>query len=290
MSVAPCRIGPASFAWGRRTYVMGILNVTTDSFSGDGLADDRDAAVALAERLVADGADIVDVGGESTRPNAAPIDSATERARVAPVVARLAATLPVPISVDTSKPAVAAAALAAGASIINDVHGLRGDPAMARVAARHGATVVAMANLRGVSYRDVVAAVREQFRRSLAIAAAAGLAPERVILDPGFGFGPTPAENLELVRRLDAVRLPAHPLLLGPSRKSTIGAVLGLPVHERVEGTAAVVAIAIDRGVDIVRVHDVRAIARVARMTDAIVRGGALPQRGRPTAEIPARA
>ena len=270
---APVRIGPRWFAWGRRTYVMGILNVTPDSFAGDGVGSDVDAALARAERMVAEGADILDVGGESTRPGAAAVDVETELARVLPVVRRLAGHLPVPLSVDTAKPEVAAAALQAGAAMINDVHGLRRDPAMARVVARYGAAVVAMANLRGVRYADVVRAVLAQLRESLTVAAAAGIAAEQVIVDPGFGFGPTPGENLELVRRLGELRALRRPVLLGPSRKSTIGKVLDLPVEERLEGTAAVTALAIDRGADLVRVHDVRPIVRVARMTDALVRG-----------------
>jgi dihydropteroate synthase len=280
MQDAEVRIGPGRFAWGRRTYVMGILNVTPDSFAGDGIDHDVTAAVARAERMVAEGADIIDVGGESTRPGAVPVDLDTEMGRVLPVVERLAGSLPVPLSVDTAKPAVAEAALRAGATIINDVHGLRADPDMAEVAAYHGAAVVVMANLRGVRYGDVIAAVLAQLRESLAVAARAGIPPERVIVDPGFGFGPAPAENLAIVRRLDEIRALGHPVLLGPSRKSTIGRVLGLPVEERLEGTAAIAAIAVDRGVDIVRVHDVRALVRTVRMADAVVRGwedGTLP-------------
>lgn len=292
------RIGPRTFTWGERTYVMGILNVTPDSFSGDGVGIDVSAAVARAEAMVADGADIIDVGGESTRPGARPIDIDTEAARVLPVIRRLVARLPVPISVDTCKAEVAERALAAGATMINDVHGLRPPwsnaaderahphvSAMARTVARHGAAVVVMANLRDVRYHDVIGAVQRQLRTSLAIANVAGVAPERVIVDPGFGFGPTPADNLAMVRRLEELRSLGQPLLLGPSRKSTIGLVLGLPVEERVEGTAATVAIAIDRGADIVRVHDVRQIVRTARMTDALVRGWS--GHGRDTANRP---
>ncbi len=268
----PIRIGPSAFCWGSRTHVMGILNVTPDSFAGDGLGDDPRAAEARAEQMVADGADFIDIGGESTRPGATPVDGETELRRVQPVVERLVGRLSVPLSIDTTKPAVAEAALRAGAVMINDIHGLRGDPEMARVAARHGATVVVMANLRGVVHDDVVAAVLTRLHESLAIADAAGIARDRLIIDPGFGFGPTPAGNLALVRRLREFAVLGCPILLGPSRKSTIGTILGLPVQERLEGTVATVVIAIDRGVDIVRVHDVRPVVRAARMADALVR------------------
>jgi dihydropteroate synthase len=267
------RIGPQPVVWGQRTYIMGILNVTPDSFSGDGLDGDIDAAVARAARLAEDGADLLDIGGESTRPGAIPVDTATECARVVPLVRRLAGTLRIPISVDTSKPEVADAALTAGASMINDVHGLRANPRMAAVVARHGAWAVVMANLRGVAFDDVIEAASDQLRASLAAAERAGVPADRIIIDPGFGFGPSPAQNLDMVRRLNQLRALGCPILLGPSRKSTIGTVLGLPVQERLEGTAAIVALAIARGVDIVRVHDVRAIARTARMADAIERG-----------------
>lgn len=273
MERAATRIGPRWFHWGQRTYIMGIVNVTPDSFSGDGVGDDPEAAAARAEAMVAAGADIIDVGGESTRPGATPVDTETELARVLPVVQRLAGRLPVPISVDTTKPEVAAAALAAGATILNDIHGLRARPEMAALAARHGAAVVAMANMRGYPHEDIIEAVLAQLRESITIAERAGIPPERVIIDPGFGFGTTPTENLTMVRSLHVLKCLRRPILIGPSRKSTIGLVLDLPVQERVEGTAATIAIAIDRGADIVRVHDVPVMVRVARMADAITRG-----------------
>lgn len=272
------RIGPRWFHWGQRTYIMGIVNVTPDSFSGDGVGDDPEAATARAEAMVAAGADIIDVGGESTRPGATPVDTETELARVLPVVQRLAGRLPVPISVDTTKPEVAAAALAAGATILNDIHGLRARPEMAALAARHGAAVVAMANMRGYPHEDIIEAVLAQLRESITIAERAGIPPERVIIDPGFGFGTTPTENLTMVRSLHVLKCLRRPILIGPSRKSTIGVVLDLPVQERVEGTAATIAIAIDRGADIVRVHDVPVMVRVARMADAITRGWTPPR------------
>lgn len=273
MSLSSVMIGGRLFEWGRRTYVMGIVNVTPDSFAGDGVGANTSAAVARAEQLVAEGADIIDIGGESTRPGAEPVELRVELARVVPVIERLAGRLSVPISVDTSKSEVAAAALLAGATMVNDVHGLRSGGGMAAVVAAHRAAVVVMANLRGVAYTDVIDALTAQLCRSLTLAAHAAIEPDRVIVDPGFGFGVTPQENLEMVRRLTELRRLGRPILLGPSRKSTIGAVLGgLPVEQRLEGTAATVALAIDRGVDIVRVHDVGPIVRVARMADAITR------------------
>lgn len=270
---APIRAGSRWLEWGRRTYIMSILNITPDSFARSGPGLDPDAAVARALRDIADGADVVDVGGESTRPGATPVDSATELARVLPVIERLAASTDAPISVDTTKPDVAEAAAAVGASIINDVNGLHGDPRMAEVAARHGTPVIVMANLRGQPIPDVIGTVMARLQASLAIAERAGIPAERVIVDPGFGFGPSPGQNIEMLRRLRELCALGRPLLVGTSRKSTIGRVLNLPVEERLEGTAASVALAIANGADIVRVHDTRAMARVARLADAIVRG-----------------
>jgi dihydropteroate synthase len=266
------------FQWGRRTYVMSILNITPDSFAGTGPGLDPDVALDRARRDIADGADILDVGGESTRPGAMPVDLQTELDRVMPVVERLAAHTDTLISIDTMKPEVADAALCAGAAIVNDITGLRGDPRMATVAARHEAPVVVMANLRGCRYSDVVTAVLDQLRESLAVADRAGIPADRLIVDPGFGFGPTPAQNLEMIRRLGELRVLGRPILIGTSRKSTIGRVLDLPAEERVEGTAATVALAIANGADVVRVHDTRAMVRVAQMSDAIVRGWAEPE------------
>ncbi len=252
---------------------MGILNLTPDSFSGDGLAGSPEQAAARAEAMVQEGADLIDVGGESSRPGATPLDTATELARVLPVLDRLAGRLPVPISIDTTKPAVARAALAAGAAAVNDIHGLRAAPELATIVAERNAALIVMANLRGVVYQDVMQAVRAQLRHSCAVAAAAGVPAERVIIDPGFGFGPPPQDNLAMVRRLPELQHLRRPLLLGPSRKSTIGRVLGLPPAERLEGTLALVTLAVAGGADMVRVHDVRAVARATRMADAAVRG-----------------
>ena len=275
------RCGPHHLPLGDKTYVMGIVNVTPDSFSGDGVGGSLDAAVHQAERMVADGADILDVGGESTRPSAEEVPLEEELRRVIPVVAALAERFPVPISVDTYKSAVARGALRAGATIINDISGLRFDPAMASVAAEAGAAVVVM-HIQGTPrtmqqnphYDDLMTEVCDYLQASTAIAEAAGIPREQVVLDPGFGFGKTVEHNLELLRRLRELTSYGQPVLIGTSRKSTIGKVLGgLPPEERVEGTAATVAIAIMNGADIVRVHDVKEMARVAKMTDAIVRG-----------------
>jgi len=274
----PIRIGSREFAWGERTYVMGILNVTPDSFSGDGTGDDVEAAVVRGLQLREQGADIIDVGGESTRPGADEVPPEEEMRRVLPVIERLAAELDTPISIDTYKATVARAALGAGASLVNDVHGFRREPGMARVVAEHGVPAVAMHNQRGRRFRDTIGDIVEGLRESLRIAREQGLAEEQVIVDCGFNFGWTDEQALEMLRRLGELRVLGRPLLVGTSRKSTIGKVLGdLPVDERLEGTAASVAIAIANGVDIVRVHDVKEMVRVARVADAIVRGWQQP-------------
>jgi len=271
------RVGSREFLWGERTYVMGIINVTPDSFSGDGLGTDVDAALAHALRFQDEGADILDVGGESTRPGHAPVDEDEELRRVIPLIERLAGSATTPISVDTYKASVARRALAAGATMVNDIWGLRRDPEMAGVVAEAGVPVVVMHNQEAPIYKDIVADVMAILRESLRRAEAAGIPREWVIVDPGMGFAKRPEHSLELLRRLGELRALGCPVLVGTSRKSSIGAVLGLPVEERLEGTAATVAIAIANGADIVRVHDVKAMVRVARMSDAIVRGWSPP-------------
>ena len=273
-------IGKTAFEWGAKTFVMGVVNVTPDSFSGDGIGSDVDAAVDLAVRMQAHGADIVDVGGESTRPpglyaDTAPITVEEELARVLPVIRALAQAVDIPISVDTYKARVAEMALEAGASFINDIWGFRRDPDMARVAADSGVPVVLMHNQDHTRYRDVVPDVVDELRRITESAVAAGVERENIIIDPGMGFGKTAQHNLEILRRLDEFRTLGQPILIGMSRKSTIGYVLELPVGDRVEGDAATVALSIANGADIVRVHDVKQMARVAKMSDAIVRGWA---------------
>ena len=271
-------IGGAEFEWGRRTYVMGVVNVTPDSFSGDGLGGNVDAAVAQAIQFQLDGADIIDIGGESTRPpslysGAAAISAAEEVSRVVPAIEALVGVLEIPISVDTYKAEVARAAIAAGASMVNDVWGFRRDPDMAGVAATANVPVVLMHNQNDTRYDDLVPEVIGELAKIKGAAVAEGVRSENIILDPGMGFGKTAEHNLEILRRLDEFHKLNAPILVGMSRKSTIGYVLDLPVEERLEGTAATVALSVAFGADIVRVHDVREMVRVARMSDAVVRG-----------------
>jgi dihydropteroate synthase len=275
---APLSMRGRLFEWGRRTYVMGIINVTPDSFSGDGLlaaGDAVGAAVEQARRMVAQGADMLDVGGESSRPGHAPVTEDEELGRAIPVVAAIRAALPdVPISIDTIKPGVAAAALDAGADLVNDVWGVAEESTLPRLAAQRQVPLIVMHNRSEARYRSVVAEVVADLARALDRALAAGVAWEALIVDPGIGFGKTAEQNLVLLRELGALTTLGRPILLGTSRKSTIGKVLDLPAPERLEGTLATTALGIAAGVDIVRVHDVAANVRVARMSDAIVRGG----------------
>jgi dihydropteroate synthase len=286
------QIGNRVFDWGSRTYVMGILNVTPDSFSGDGMIAKGDtvrASVEQARQFLADGADILDVGGESTRPGSQPVNADEEIERVIPVIEALAKEFPdALISIDTYKASVTEAAFKAGAHILNDVWALRADPQLASVAASFGVPVILMHNRSspasvevrqqlgnayiGSAYENLVGDVRRELLSSVDLALNAGVEERRIILDPGIGFGKTREHNLELIDRLGEVRALGYPVLLGPSRKSFIGFTLDLPPDQRVEGTAATVAIGIDRGADIIRVHDVKEMARVAKMTDAIVR------------------
>jgi len=277
--------GPHRLLLGARTMVMGILNCTPDSFSDGGEWLDPDperheeAVARRLDEMAEEGADWIDVGGESTRPGAAPVDTEEEWRRVAPALRLAVHRHPrLLLSIDTTKPEVARRALAEGAVLINDVSGLRFAPDLADLAARAGAGLVLM-HMRGEprtmqaapSYEDVAAEVARFLAGAAAEAARRGVPSERILLDPGIGFGKTVAQNLYLLNHLDALRALGYPLLVGPSRKSFIGYTLDLPPAERVEGTAATVAIAIARGAHIVRVHDVRAMARVARMTDAIL-------------------
>lgn len=277
----PC--GPHTLHLGERTQIMGILNVTPDSFSDGGRFVDADKAVQHALAMLAEGADIIDVGGESTRPGHIPVSPADEQARVVPVIAALRQAAPQAlISIDTSKAEVAEAAIAAGAHMINDVWGLQRDPELARVAARHQVPAVVMHNQDLPVYQDLIDDIIRSLRRSIRIAVEAGLPPELIIVDPGIGFGKTVEQNLNLLRDLAHFNVLGRPILLGTSRKSTIGKVLGgLPPQQRVEGTAATVALGIASGAQIIRVHDVLWMKRVAMMTDAIIRpgrGGFVPE------------
>lgn len=290
---ADARPGPA-FAdgappdWGRRTYLMGVINLTPDSFSGDGLYGDGlagagwdgdiDAAVALARRMAAEGADLIDVGAESTRPGSAPISAELEAARLLPALSAICRAVGIPVSVDTYKARVARQAIAAGAAMVNDVWGARADPQMAPMAARAGVPIVLMHNQSEAHYDCLLSEVCAGLRRSIAIARAAGVADANIIIDPGIGFGKTADHNLELLRRLPEVKALGFPLLLGVSRKSTIGRILNLPADDRLEGTAAAVALGIAGGADIVRVHDVREMTRVARIADAVIRDWRPPE------------
>jgi dihydropteroate synthase len=282
-SPPPTRVGPRTFVWGERTYVMGILNVTPDSFSGDGLirraragepVDAVTAAVAQARRMVLEGADQLDIGGESTRPGHAPVDAAEEIGRVIPVVAAVHEALPAtPVGIDTTKVVVAEAALAAGATLLNDVWGTGPDAAMAELAASSGVPLIVMHNREVARYDDVVAEVVADLEGALERAERAGVERSNLIVDPGIGFGKTADHNVTLFRGLAALRRLGRPILLGTSRKSTIGRILDLPADQRLEGTLATTALGIAAGVDIIRVHDVEPNVRAARVSDAIVRG-----------------
>lgn len=286
MTAHQLRCGRRALQFGHRTLVMGVVNVTPDSFSGDGLLTGPgwlERVVEVGRQMVEDGADVLDVGGESSRPGAAPVPLEEELRRVVPAVEELRRVVDVPISVDTTKAEVARQALRAGADMVNDISALRHDPDMVRVVADSGCGVVLM-HMKGTPqdmqrdprYEDVVAEVRDFLAERVQWAERHGIPRDRILVDPGFGFGKRPEHNLELVRNLRAFRELGCPVLLGPSRKSTIGVILGgLPPAERVEGTAAVVALAVACGVDVVRVHDVRAMARVVRVADAVVRGWA---------------
>ena len=279
-------IGQRTFTWGTRTFVMGILNVTPDSFSGDGLlaatpasAPDRPAgavaaAVGMATAMAEAGADLLDIGGESTRPGHAAVTLEDELARVIPVIEAVRAALPaMPLSVDTTKPAVAAAAVYAGADLVNDVWGVADDDALARLAAERGVPIVLMHNRAEARYTTLLPEIVADLQRAIERALRAGVAWEDILVDPGFGFAKTAEHNLALLRDLGSLAILGRPILLGTSRKSTLGRVLDLPAGQRLEATLATTALAIASGVDIVRVHDVRENVRAARMADAVVRG-----------------
>lgn len=286
------QVGNFTFKWGSKTYVMGILNITPDSFSGDGLMEQGEGehrSLEQAKQFLENGADILDIGGESTRPGSQPVTADEEIARVIPVIQDIRKNFPdALISIDTSKADVAEAGFKAGANILNDVWALRADPRLASVAAAFRVPVILMHNRSnpasvevrerlgnayiGSEYEDLIEDVKRELLVSVEIAKKAGVEESLIILDPGIGFGKKREHNLELINRLDEIRALGYPVLLGSSRKSFIGFTLDLPADQRVEGTAATVAVGIARGADIIRVHDVKEMARVAKMTDAIVR------------------
>ena len=280
-----------TFEWGKRTYIMGIVNITPDSFSGDGMLSGSrwlNGVVSRAGYFVKEGADILDIGGESTRPGSTPVTMEEELERVVPAIRAIREAFDIPISIDSYRAVVAEAALDAGANWVNDVWGLRMDDRMAGLVAERGCPMVIMHNRSrpkdvvqeerlgghyvGVDYEDLIADIIRELEESIEIGLRAGIDQEQIILDPGIGFGKTVSQNCRLIDELDAIKAMGYPVLLGPSRKSFIGYTLDLPPDHRMEGTAATVAIGIDRGADIIRVHDVREMTRVARMTDRIVR------------------
>lgn len=258
----------------KKTYIMGILNVTPDSFSDGGNYYNIDKAINHAKEMVDNGADIIDIGGESTRPGHSSVNSEEEIKRVIPVVKRLINEINVPISVDTSKAIVAEKALEAGAHIINDVWGLTKDDNMARVIAKYNAPVIIMHNQNGTEYKtDIIESIIDFLKKSIDLALENGISKDRIIIDPGIGFGKTPEQNIQVMNRIDELKILGYPILLGTSRKSMIGKILDLPVNERIEGTLATTVIGIMKGVNIVRVHDIKENLRASKVADAIVRG-----------------
>lgn len=276
----PTLIGTRIFTWGSRTYVMGVINVTPDSFSGDGILADHPtdpvvAAVLQAEQMAAKGADVLDVGGESTRPGHPLVAADEEIRRTVPVLRGIRALLPdMPLSIDTTKPQVAEAALDAGADLLNDVWGTSETSEMAALAAERGVPIVLMHNRQEARYRNVIAEVLADLQRAIDRALAAGAAWDQLIVDPGIGFGKTAEHSLAVLHDLALISALGRPVMLGASRKSTIGKVLDLPADQRLEGTLATTALGVAAGVDIVRVHDIEPNVRAARMADAVVRGG----------------
>lgn len=272
------RCGRTTFHWGRRTYIIGIINLSPDSFAGDGLGS-VEPAVDRAKRMTAEGADIIDVGGESTRPGSTPISVDEELSRVIPVLERLTREISVPLSIDTYKLEVAREALDAGVNMINDIWGLKKEPKLAALAAQREAPIILMSNQRDISpdhdvtFPDIMSVLISDLQRAIQQALISGVSQGNIIIDPGVGFGKTQEQNLEIIRRLEELEVLSRPVLIGTSRKSVIGRVLGLPSDQRLEGTAATVAIGIAKGADIVRVHDVKEVARVCKMSDAIIRG-----------------
>ena len=268
----PTSISGRWFDWSKKTYIMGILNRTPDSFSDGGKFTEFDSALRHAQLMVSEGADFIDIGGESTRPGFVPLSPEEEMRRVIPVIEELKKTSAVPISIDTYHAKTAAAAVQAGAGLINDIWGLKGDPEMAAAAASLGVPVCIMHNRKAPDYANLIEDMKRDLEESLVLAAKSGISEENIILDPGIGFGKTYEHNLGVMRNLDAFLSFGYPLLLGVSRKSMVGLTLNLPVEERLEGTIAANVAGILKGADILRVHDVRANLRAAAMADRLVR------------------
>ena len=265
------KIGNRTFDTARKTYLMGILNVTPDSFSDGGRFNRLDAALRHAEEMVAEGANIIDIGGESTRPGHTPVSDQEEIDRIAPAVEAVKARLDVPVSIDTYKSAVAEAALQAGADLVNDIWGFRRDPEIAAVTARHGAACCLMHNRREAAYGDLLEDMLADLRLSVGLAREAGIPEDRIMVDPGIGFGKTYEMNLTVLHHLEVFRRLGLPVLLGTSRKSVIGLALDLPADERLEGTLVTTVLAVEKGCAFVRVHDVEANRRAIQMTEAIL-------------------
>ncbi|SDW87088.1 Dihydropteroate synthase [Marininema mesophilum] len=268
----PLQVGPYSLPIHERTIVMGILNVTPDSFSDGGRYHRLDVAVAHAQEMVKAGADIIDVGGESTRPGHQSVSCEEEMERVLPVIERLTQEVDLPISIDTYKAQTARYAVKAGAHIINDIWGMKKDPLMAQVVAELDVPVILMHNREKTGYNHLLDEICQELMESVALAHAAGVQGNRILLDPGIGFAKTNEDNLAVMGQLERIVGLGYPVLLGTSRKSMIGNTLGLPVTERIEGTAATVTLGITKGCQMIRIHDVKEMVRVARMTDAMVR------------------
>jgi dihydropteroate synthase len=267
------KIGTKEFKIGERTYIMGILNFTPDSFSDGGKFDNIDAAVEHVKEMIEAGADIIDIGGESTRPNHTPVEEAEEISRVVPIIKAIREKFDVPISIDTYKAKVAEKAIEAGANLINDVWGFKKDKEMGKVAAKYNVPCCLMHNRENEDYKDLIEDILEDLRESIKIAKDAGVKDENIILDPGIGFAKSHEQNLETMNKLERLRELGYPVLLGTSRKRMIGFTLDLPVEERVEGTVATTVVGIMKDAcDFVRVHDVLENSRAAKMTDAIVR------------------
>ncbi len=271
--ITKMKIGTREFDLEKRTYVMGILNVTPDSFSDGGRYDVLDAALIHAEEMIRDGADIIDVGGESTRPGYTKISDEEEIARVVPVITAIKERFDVPISIDTYKSAVAKAAVAAGADLVNDIWGLKYDADMAKVIADTGVACCLMHNRDNADYTDFMEDMKADLRETIALAKAAGIADDKIMLDPGVGFAKSYENNLEAIRRVGELRELGYPVLLGTSRKSVIGLTLDLPAAERVEGTVATSVLGVVAGCSFVRVHDVKENGRAIKMTEAVLYG-----------------